>query len=225
MTPMKAAARTYTMRARAEAVEATRERIARAAMQRFLAEPYDGVTIASVARDAGVSHQTLLNHFESKDGLFAAAAERFSADLAAWRAGRGLRGPAAVRPRGTPPHSGRAARSHRRLHLETATARPRPRPARHPADHDRHGPRDPLHDREGTMSRHYLFTLWDGSGTVPPELSLARALIERGHRVTVLADPTIEPEAIAAGADFRPWRGAPPPRPRRPPDADPRGFA
>ena len=84
------------MRARAEAVEATRERIARAAMQRFLAEPYDEVTIASVARDAGVSHQTLLNHFESKDGLFAAAAERFSADLAASRAGRATSDPESV---------------------------------------------------------------------------------------------------------------------------------
>jgi len=84
------------MRARAEAVEATRERIARAAMQRFLAEPYDDVTIASVAGDAGVSHQTLLNHFESKDGLFAAAAERFSADLAASRAGRATSDPESV---------------------------------------------------------------------------------------------------------------------------------
>jgi AcrR family transcriptional regulator len=84
------------MRARAEAVEATRERIARAAMQRFLAEPYDDVTIASVARDAGVSHQTLLNHFESKDGLFAAAAERFSADLAASREGRATSDPESV---------------------------------------------------------------------------------------------------------------------------------
>jgi AcrR family transcriptional regulator len=84
------------MRARAEAVEATRERIARAAMRRFLAEPYDDVTIASVARDAGVSHQTLLNHFESKDGLFAAAAERFSADLAASREGRATSGPESV---------------------------------------------------------------------------------------------------------------------------------
>jgi AcrR family transcriptional regulator len=93
---MKAPARTYTMRARAEAVEATRERIARAAMQRFLAEPYDDVTIASVARDAGVSHQTLLNHFESKDGLFAAAAERFSADLAASREGRATSDPESV---------------------------------------------------------------------------------------------------------------------------------
>jgi AcrR family transcriptional regulator len=84
------------MRARAEAVEATRERIARAAMQRFLTEPYDDVTIASVARDADVSHQTLLNHFESKDGLFAAAAERFSADLAASREGRAPSDPESV---------------------------------------------------------------------------------------------------------------------------------
>lgn len=84
------------MRARAEAVEATRERIARAAMQRFLAKPYEDVTIASVARDAGVSHQTLLNHFESKDGLFAAAAERFSVDLAASREGRATSDPESV---------------------------------------------------------------------------------------------------------------------------------
>ncbi len=74
------------------------------------------------------------------------------------------------------------------------------------------------------MSRHYLFTLWDGSGTVPPELSLARALIERGHRVTVLADPTIEPEAIAARADFRSWREAPHLRSRRPDDDYLRDF-
>ncbi len=93
---MNSPERTYTMRARAEAVEATRERIARAALQRFLAEPYDDVTIASVARDAGVSHQTLLNHFESKDGLFAAAAERFSADLAASREGRATSDPESV---------------------------------------------------------------------------------------------------------------------------------
>jgi AcrR family transcriptional regulator len=84
------------MRARAEAVEATRERIARKAMERFLAEPYDEVTIASVARDAGVSHQTLLNHFESKEGLFAAAAERFSADLVAEREARPSADPESV---------------------------------------------------------------------------------------------------------------------------------
>ena len=73
------------MRARAEAVEATRDRIARAAMARFLAQLYDDVTIAAVAADAGVSAQTVLNHFESKEGLFTAAAAIFSADLATTR--------------------------------------------------------------------------------------------------------------------------------------------
>jgi AcrR family transcriptional regulator len=77
--------RPYTMRARAEAVEATRDRIARAAMARFLAQLYDDVTIAAVAADAGVSAQTVLNHFDSKEGLFTAAAAIFSADLAGTR--------------------------------------------------------------------------------------------------------------------------------------------
>ena len=52
---MKTETRTYRMGARADAVEASRERIARAALARFIAEPYDAVTIASVAKDAGVS--------------------------------------------------------------------------------------------------------------------------------------------------------------------------
>jgi len=69
------------MRARADAVEATRERIARAALDRFIAQPYEDVTIAAVAKDAGVSHQTLLNHFGSKEGLFTAATAVFGADV------------------------------------------------------------------------------------------------------------------------------------------------
>jgi AcrR family transcriptional regulator len=69
------------MRARAEAVEATRRRIARAAMVRFMAEPYEDVTITGVAAAAGVSHQTVLNHFESKEGLFTAAAALFGSDI------------------------------------------------------------------------------------------------------------------------------------------------
>jgi AcrR family transcriptional regulator len=83
---MKSSRRPYTMKARAEAVEATRDRIARAAMARFLAQLYDDVTIAAVAADAGVSAQTVLNRFESKEGLFTAAAALFSADLAGDRA-------------------------------------------------------------------------------------------------------------------------------------------
>ena len=56
---------------------------------------------------------------------------------------------------------------------------------------------------------HFLFTLWDGAGALPPELSVARALAERGDRVSVLSDPTAEADALAAGADFRPWRSRP----------------
>jgi AcrR family transcriptional regulator len=76
------------MRARAEAVEATRERIARAGLARFFGEPYEDVTIAAVAADAGVSHQTVLNHFASKEGLFLAAADLFTGDVMARRSRR-----------------------------------------------------------------------------------------------------------------------------------------
>ena len=41
------ATRTYTMAARAEGVVAARERIARAAMELFLAQPFDDVTLAA----------------------------------------------------------------------------------------------------------------------------------------------------------------------------------
>ena len=78
---MKTDTRTYTMRARADAVDATRERIARAALERFIAQPYDAVTIAAVAQDAGVSHQTVLNHFGDKEGLFTAATGLFGAEV------------------------------------------------------------------------------------------------------------------------------------------------
>ena len=68
------------------------------------------------------------------------------------------------------------------------------------------------------MGRHYLFTTWDGSGNVPPELSLARGLIARGHQVTLLGDPTLRPDAEAAGTGFIPWREAPHIVSRRPED-------
>lgn len=33
----------------------------------------------------------------------------------------------------------------------------------------------------------YLFAFWDGAGNVPPTTSVMRALVDRGHRVTLLA--------------------------------------
>jgi hypothetical protein len=51
----------------------------------------------------------------------------------------------------------------------------------------------------------YLFALVDGGGTVPPELGAAGRLVERGHRVEVLAEDSMIDEVRATGAIFRPW--------------------
>ena len=44
----------------------------------------------------------------------------------------------------------------------------------------------------------FLFAMWEGGGTVPPELAVARRLIARGHVVHVLGDPTIAASAERA---------------------------
>ena len=63
--------------------------------------------------------------------------------------------------------------------------------------------------------RTYLFTLVDGGGTVPPELGTARRLVERGHRVVVLADDSMAEDVITAGCELRPWTTAPNKKSRR----------
>ena len=55
----------------------------------------------------------------------------------------------------------------------------------------------------------FLFAAWDGGGAVFPTLSLAGALVERGHDVRVLGDPVLAPEIEAAGAEPIAWRRAP----------------
>lgn len=65
---------------------------------------------------------------------------------------------------------------------------------------------------------HYLCALTDGGGTVPPELGVARRLVQVGHRVTVLADDTLEADAAGIGATFRRWESAPNRASRRPED-------
>jgi MGT family glycosyltransferase len=57
--------------------------------------------------------------------------------------------------------------------------------------------------------RRLLLAIWEGGGTIPPELGVARRLLERGHQVHVLADPTIAERAQALGCTFSPWRRAP----------------
>jgi len=62
-------ARQYRMAARMEAVGSTRERILRAAYEMWLERPYDDVTVEAVAKAAGVSRQTVVRQFGTKDDL------------------------------------------------------------------------------------------------------------------------------------------------------------
>ena len=68
------------------------------------------------------------------------------------------------------------------------------------------------------MSRHFLFAMWEGGGNVSAMLGLARRLIARGHRVSVLGDPTIADEATRGGCGFMSWRRAPHRKTLRPED-------
>ena len=58
-------------------------------------------------------------------------------------------------------------------------------------------------------SRHFLLATIDAGGTVPPALGVAADLVRRGHQVRVLADPTVESSARAAGCSFTSWTEAP----------------
>jgi len=61
-----------------------------------------------------------------------------------------------------------------------------------------------------------LMVLWDGGGNVPTQLAIARALLERGHRVRVLSYGTVEDRATRAGAEFVRFTHAPDPDPTKP---------
>jgi AcrR family transcriptional regulator len=76
----------YTMVARAEGMAATRDRIVQAALKLALEQAYEDITLAAIATAAGVSHQTVLNHFESKEKVATAAAEVLTRETTAARA-------------------------------------------------------------------------------------------------------------------------------------------
>jgi AcrR family transcriptional regulator len=63
------------MGARADGVADTRDRILAAATTLFLEQAFDDVTLASIAKASGVSHQTVLNHFGSRIGVVIAVAD------------------------------------------------------------------------------------------------------------------------------------------------------
>lgn len=79
------AKRPYRMDARAEAARETAERILDAAIAAFLERPTDRLSLAEIASRADTTKQTILRHFGSKDGLFAAAAKRAFAQVEAER--------------------------------------------------------------------------------------------------------------------------------------------
>jgi AcrR family transcriptional regulator len=77
--------RPYQMRARAEAAEATAQAIIAAARALFAERPYDQVSLPVIAQRAGVTVQTVLRRFGSKEDLFAAAAHQRSGQIRADR--------------------------------------------------------------------------------------------------------------------------------------------
>jgi AcrR family transcriptional regulator len=67
--------RSYTMTARAEAVEATRQQILQALIDLSGQRLFADIGLDTVAERAGVSVQTVLRHFGNRAGLFEAAVE------------------------------------------------------------------------------------------------------------------------------------------------------
>ncbi|OCX16568.1 TetR family transcriptional regulator [Mesorhizobium hungaricum] len=66
-------------------MDANRKRILESALALFLERPFEDVTLQAIAEASGVSHQTVLNHFESKDGVAAGSAEILAHRTAAAR--------------------------------------------------------------------------------------------------------------------------------------------
>jgi AcrR family transcriptional regulator len=75
------ATKPYNMELRGAAVEATRQRILAAAAEVFLERWYDDVTLAELAKRAGVSGQTVINHYGGKEQLATAAYEYLSKEI------------------------------------------------------------------------------------------------------------------------------------------------
>ena len=69
------------MVARATAVAETEQRILDSAVRWFSTSLFDEVTLERIANDAGVTVQTVIRRFGSKEGLFAAAGEREGARI------------------------------------------------------------------------------------------------------------------------------------------------
>ena len=78
---VKTERRTYRQSARAAATQETRERILQATRAALLARWFDEVTLNDIAAGAGVSVQTVVNHFGGKAGLLDGVVDRFSSEI------------------------------------------------------------------------------------------------------------------------------------------------
>ena len=76
---MNSSLRTYRMTARADAVAETRARIIDAVVALHEHRVSSDISLGDIAGEAGVSVQTVLRHFGSRDGLLEAALERVTA--------------------------------------------------------------------------------------------------------------------------------------------------
>jgi AcrR family transcriptional regulator len=77
--------RPYRMRARAESAAETRGRILRAVLELHVELYHDQITLEAIARRAGVTVQTVLRHFGTRDRLVAATAEQATSEVVTQR--------------------------------------------------------------------------------------------------------------------------------------------
>ena len=56
---------------------------------------------------------------------------------------------------------------------------------------------------------HFLFVTWDGGGNIPPTVTIATRLIDRGHSVRVLGPRSLQPRVEAAGGAFTGYERVP----------------
>lgn len=77
--------RAYRMRTRAATTADTRARIIRAVLSLHVERFHDQITLDDVAERAGVTVQTVLRHFGSRDGLIDAAGEQARTEVIAQR--------------------------------------------------------------------------------------------------------------------------------------------
>ena len=69
------------MGARAQAVAETRQAVMRATIDRYVLSGIEGLTLDDIAEQAGVTVQTILRHFGSKEGLVTSTVEFARADI------------------------------------------------------------------------------------------------------------------------------------------------